>query len=249
MWRTAVGIVMLLAAVHPAGAPAAKTPIPATQAYREAFGAPPTTEGAACRAAVVFLPGMGRSGRTDRLGPVPLISVSPDRIVHQAARIVVEGYPESPRFLEVRPAFPPGTRLLGLDVEAGTARVRVALGAGESHPLALQALALTLTQFEGISTVTLAAEGAEPTPATGPRTDLAEPPGSPRLIDVLSTRTPEEAPTEIDVLFDRPVEVLEARLFRADGAEIPGRWYTSMFDMAAVLRPEDPSVIREGLAL
>ncbi len=224
-------------------------PAAATAAYRAAFGSPPGTEGVRCRAAVVFLPGMGRSGSPGRLGPVPLISVSPDRIVEQAARVVVEGYPERPRFLAVPPAFPPGSRLLGVDIRDETATVRVAPGAGTPHPLALHALALTLTQFDGISAVALALEGREPGPATGPRTDLAEPPGPPRLIDVLSTRSPDQAPAEIDVLFDRPVEVLELWIAAADGTPVPGRLYTSMFDMAAVLRPGDPGVIREGLPL
>ncbi|GAB6063391.1 GerMN domain-containing protein [Deferrisoma palaeochoriense] len=232
----------------PAGAE--KIPVSATPAYEAAFGAPPASEGVACRAAVVYLPGLGASGSPDRLAPVPLFSVNPDRIVEEAARVLVGGHPEQVRLLPLPRLFPEGTTLAGVEVTDGIARVRVTQGLpGTTHPLAAQALAHTLTQFEGISAVQLQAGAEPPGPTVRPDPAAVEPPAAPRLLDVLTAVHEGETPEEIDVLFDRPVEVIEVRVESPAGTPIPGQLYTSMFDMAAVLRPADPTRIREGMEL
>jgi len=170
--------------------------------------------------------------------------------VQEAARVLVAGHPEQVRFLPLPRLFPEGTTLEGVAVEQGVAVVRVALGpGGHPHPLAGQALAHTLTQFEGIVGVRLQIGDAPLAPVVRPDPAVVEPPAAPRLLDVLTAVQEGEPPAEIDVLFDRPVEVIETRLEGPDGAPIPGKLYTSMFDMAAVLRPEDPGVIREGMKL
>ncbi|NOY44199.1 MAG: GerMN domain-containing protein [Deltaproteobacteria bacterium] len=228
----------------------ARTGVSATPAYRAAFGAPPVSQGVDCRAAVVYLPGLGASGAGDRLAPIPLFSVTPGKIVEEAARVLVAGHPEQVRLLPLPRLFPEGTTLKGVTVEQGVAVVQIALArAGQPHPLASQALAHTLTQFEGIAGVRLQVGDAPPAPVVRPDPAVAEPPAAPRLLDVLTAVQEGESPAEIDVLFDRPVEVIETRLEGSDGTPIPGKLYTSMFDMAAVLRPDDPGVIREGMEL
>ncbi len=228
----------------------ARAGVSATPAYRAAFGAPPASQGVDCRAAVVYLPGLGASGSGDRLAPIPLFSVTPGKIVEEAARVLVAGHPEQVRLLPLPRLFPEGTALKGVTVEKGVAVVRIALGtAGQPHPLAGQALAHTLTQFEGIAGVRLRIGDDPATPVVRPDPAVVEPPAAPRLLDVLTAVQEGEPPAEIDVLFDRPIEVIETRLERPDGTPIPGKLYTSMFDMAAVLRPENPGVIREGMEL
>ncbi|WP_025322439.1 GerMN domain-containing protein [Deferrisoma camini] len=249
MFRTAaLGASLALFLAGPAAG--AGTQVSATPAYRAAFGAPPASQGVDCRAAVVYLPGLGASGSGDRLAPIPLFSVTPGKIVEEAARVLVAGHPEQVRLLPLPRLFPEGTALKGVEVEEGVAVVRIALGtAGQPHPLASQALAHTLTQFEGITGVRLRLGDDPPAPVVRPDPAAVEPPAAPRLLDVLTAVQEGEPPAEIDVLFDRPVEVIETRLERPDGTPIPGKLYTSMFDMAAVLRPEDPGAIREGMAL
>lgn len=236
--------------VPAACAAAAEVPAQATGAYREAFGPAPAVEGARCTAAVVFLPGAGASGKADRLGPLPLFSVDPEQVVRQAARVVVEGYPTPVRYFEPARAFPEGSRLVGVEVRDRAAAVTVALpDSVPDSPMGAQALAHTLTQFDGIDAVSLAAGGRAPSAAVRPDPSLREPPPPPRFLDAVSSVHPGEEPTEIDVLFDRPLEVKEFSLRLGDGTGVPGRTYTSMFDMAVVYRPDDPKVIREGLPL
>jgi len=120
---------------------------------------------------------------------------------------------------------------------------------GKVDPLAVQALALTLTQFSGIRSVALAMPGHTATPAPIPDRALLEPPPPPRLLDVVSSVHPGEEPEEVDVLFDRPIRVASFFLRLVGGRELPGKTYTSMFDMAIVLRPKEPEILREGLPL
>ncbi|GAB4283098.1 MAG: hypothetical protein Kow0092_37990 [Deferrisomatales bacterium] len=236
---------LLLALCGSAGAE-----VQATAAYREAFGAPPASEGVACRAAVVFLPGVGRTGREDRLAPVPLFSVTPDKTLEEAARVLVEGHPVEPRFLTIPRLFPPGTSLAALELADGLATVRLGRGLpGDAHPLAGQALAHTLTQFAEVERVRVQGGSAPPGEPLRPDPAVLEAPASPRLLDVVASAHAGEPPEEVDVLFDRPVEVVQVEARRPGEGPLAGRWYTSMFDMAAVLRPEDPSVLREGMTL
>jgi hypothetical protein len=235
------------------GAPpsfSAETPIDATAAYREAFGPPPKSEAPNCRAAVVFLPGVGASGDPARLGPLPLFSLDPEKTAWEAARVLVEGYPTRVRFFEPPRVFGADAKLSGLEVRDSVAIVTVTGGpAVKPHPLAVQALAHTLAQFPGISSAVLRVAGQAPGPPHPPDPSLLESPPRPRLLDVVSSVHPGEEPTEIDVLFDRPVTVDSFTLRLENGTGLPGKTYTSMFDMAVVFRPEDPKVLREGLPL
>jgi len=246
-WTGAIGIALV--ALVTAGW-TAELPAEATGAYRAAFGPPPKVEAGRCTAAVAFLPGAGASGSPQRLGPLPLFSVDPDKVTSQAARVVVEGYPTPVRYFEPPRAFPAGSKLLGVEVRDRTAAVRVSVpSTASTDPRAAQALAHTLTQFKGIDAVSLTVAGGATSGPVHPDPSLREPPPPPRLLDVVSSVHPGEEPEEIDVLFDRPLEVKSFSLRLADGTGVPGRTYTSMFDMAVVFRPEDPKVLREGLAL
>ena len=116
---------------------------------------------------------------------------------------------------------------------------------GRVNPLAVQALALTLTQFSGIRSMTLTMPGA-------PRHRLRSQTGlcwDPRCHPASSTVHPGKKAEEMDVLFDRPVRAASFSLRLASNKELPGKTYTSMFDMTIVLRPREPGVLREGLPL
>lgn len=248
-WRKGTGVLGLALAAAATCAAAAEVPAKATGAYQEAFGPPPKVEGGGCIAAVAFLPGAGASGSAERLGPLPLFSLEPDRVVEQAARVVVEGYPTPVRYFQPPRAFPQGSRFLGLEVQGRKATVRVSLPGTAPEPRGLQALAHTLSQFDGIEAVSLAVAGGASAGPSRPDPSLRELPPPPRFLDVVSSAHPGEEPEEIDVLFDRPLEVRSFSVRLGDGTGLPGRTYTSMYDMAVVHRPENPEVIREGLPL
>lgn len=248
-WQIPLAVATAVLLSAPVGA--AEAPVDATQAYRETFGPPPSSEAGGCTAAVTYLPGVGASGRTDRLSALPLFSVSAGQVQEQAARVVVQGYPTPVRLFDPPRIFPAGSRLLGVDTEGAVTTVRVEKGpAGSVDPLALQALALTLSQFQPqTGKFVLAVSGEPPRGPEAPNRDLVEPPAPPRLLDVVSSIHEGEEPEEIDVLFDRPVDLLHFAIRLGDGTGLPGKAYVSMFDMAAVYRPEDPKVLREGLPL
>ncbi|MBI5016198.1 MAG: GerMN domain-containing protein [Deltaproteobacteria bacterium] len=229
---------------------AKESPIDATALYRQTFGPPPKTDGQKCLAAVVFLPGIGSSGAPDKLSPVPLFSVSPGKVVEEAARVLVEGHPTQVRELKLPRLFPEGSKLTGVRVAGKGAVVAVTPGgAGQAHPLALQALAHTLSQFNGIGSVTLEIHGRAALGPETPRAAVIEPPPPPRLLDVILPIHRGEKPSEIDVLFDRPVEIVTVSIGIGGRKPFPGKTYTSMFDMAVVFRPDDPKEIRENLPL
>jgi hypothetical protein len=58
-----------------------------------------------------------------------------------------------------------------------------------------------------------------------------------------------EAPRDVHVLFDRPVEVVSFRLRHGDGTALPGQLYRHAFEMTVVLRPAPSASLREGLPL
>lgn len=246
---------LLLALLAPAGpalvAVAAQEPAPATPAYRAAFGQAPSTEAPEqCLAAVVFLPGAGASGRADRLSALPLFLLDPERVLEHTATVLVEGHGAPQRFFEPPRAFPPGSRLLGVERDGGAAVLRVALEAGAvPGPLAAQAAAHTLAQFPGIGAVRIAVEGGDPDAEVRPDPALLEQPGPPRLLDVAAPYHEGETPRDVHVLFDRPVEVISLRLRHADGTALPGQLYQHAFAMSVVLRPAPPASLREGLPL
>ncbi|MFZ2949173.1 MAG: hypothetical protein WA003_06780 [Desulfuromonadaceae bacterium] len=49
--------------------------------------------------------------------------------------------------------------------------------------------------------------------------------------------------------FDRPVEVKELKLLSRDGRQFAGDLYHSVFDMAVVLKPKDPSHFKERMPI
>ena len=54
---------------------------------------------------------------------------------------------------------------------------------------------------------------------------------------------------EVNAFFDRPVEVKELKLLSRDGQQFAGDLYHSVFDMAAVLKPKDPSQFKERMPI
>ncbi|MBI5444679.1 MAG: GerMN domain-containing protein [Deltaproteobacteria bacterium] len=236
-------VALLGALVLSAAAVAAEKPIRATEAYREAFGPPPVSEGQDCMAAVVYLPGIGASGSPTRLSPLPLFILTPEKAAEQAARVLVEGHPMTVRELAVPRLFPPNAKLRSFKASGGKARVRVATGgAAPSTALAYPALAYTLSQF-GVKSVVLEVEGRRAVGPEGMAPAIVEPPPPVRLLDVVAPVHKGEKPAEIDVLFDRPVSMTNFSIRTAEGSEVPGTTYLSMFDMAVVFKPADPAVI------
>lgn len=236
------------------------TRISATDAYEKYFGPAPTTDKGTCFAFVIYFPSAKETGK---VVPFPFFTFDEGSIKRVAVERLIGGMDVGSYKGEFLRPFPPGARLLGISEEKGTVTVnfsRELKNTGAGHICdsgAFDALALTLAQFKGIREVRLEVEGKggiihfadgclirKPL-AFDEKAVLA--PGPPRLLDVTALK--EKGAKEIEAVhayFDRPVEIREASFSDADGRQFSGSIYSSVFDMAAVLKPKDPSLFRAG---
>jgi len=54
---------------------------------------------------------------------------------------------------------------------------------------------------------------------------------------------------DVNAFFDRPVNVKELKLLSKDDQQFVGELFHSVFDMAAVLKPKDPSQFKESMPI
>jgi len=151
-------------------------------------------------------------------------------------------------------AFPSGSRLIAINDDKGIVTVNLSKELNSSADAAVAcALALTLHQFKGAKDIRVQVEGKE-----SPLSTLAKSaddsavlqPSPPRLLTVTAMRDKGAKDIEdVNAFFDRPVEVKELKLLSKDGQQFAGELYHSVFDMAAVLKPKDPSQFRERMPI
>jgi hypothetical protein len=125
------------------------------------------------------------------------------------------------------------------------------LAPGKSREAMLNALIMTLTQFEGIRGIRVLSAGKDLDYATGPLLPDASSvrdPSPPRLLSVTAVRDKgAKAVEEVSAYFDRPVEIGEITIAGRDGTPFEGEVFHSVFDMAAVLKPKNPSLFKAGM--
>ncbi|MCM2359065.1 MAG: sporulation protein, partial [Geobacteraceae bacterium] len=54
---------------------------------------------------------------------------------------------------------------------------------------------------------------------------------------------------EVSAYFDRPVEIKELLISDKEGRPFEGEVFHSVFDMAAVLKPKDPTIFKAGMPI
>lgn len=168
--------------------------------------------------------------------------------------------------------FAPGTRILGLAERDGVITVNFSREILDTKADAsvekalLNAVALTLSQFSGVREVRMQIEGKESGAADGkdvakflghgglerqplkPEESTVLPPSPPRLLSVTAMKEKgAKEVEEVNIFFDRPLEIKELSITGADNNRFEGDVYHSVFDMAAVLKPKDPSKFKAGL--
>jgi hypothetical protein len=75
-------------------------------------------------------------------------------------------------------------------------------------------------------------------------------PGPPRLLSITAVKDKGVKDVEeVSAYFDRPVEVQELSMTDKEGKAFAGDVYHSVFDMAAVLKPKDPAVFKQGMPI
>lgn len=231
--------------------PQASGVVVATQAYLDHFGEPPQGKAGQAFARVGYLPVRHVPGKVRAF---PLFLFSKDGELRQILNRLTGGelaFPQNSGFynpfpsdLQVTSASPDNsTQTLSLMTQQSWPEDDMA-SAGLS-------LAATVFQFEQASKVVIMLNG-QPMP-TMPGGGYLRNPETLIEVDppalVLMAGMWEKGTDKLDELlieFDRPVKVNSFKLYDGTGKTIKGEYFTSIFNMAVVILPEDSSLYKEG---
>jgi hypothetical protein len=231
--------------------PAKPMRVSVTKAYEKYFGAAPTTDKGTCYAFVIYFPSAKEPGK---VVPFPFFTFDGGTIKKVAVERLLSGM-EVPAYKdEILQPFSAGTHLLEFSESEGLVKVNLSkdfLMPGNYKERMLNALVMTLTQFERVTGVRLLSEGKDLDFAKGtllPDASAVLDPSPPRLLSVTAVKDKGAKDVEeVSAYFDRPVEIKELRLSDKSGKPFEGEVYHSVFDMAAVLKPKDPSLFKDGM--
>lgn len=232
-----------------------KGSVAATKAFVKHFGEAPVVDKGKCYAFVIYFPSAKEPGKVI---PFPFFSFDEASLKKVALGKLVGGIGELKGLNgDVAHLLPAGTRLLDVRQAGGivTADFSKEMSAAKLDPAAERALAnsiaLTLMQFDGVTGVAIQVEGV---PAPLDKLARSADPAAvvrlstPRLLSVTAMKEKgEEGVEEVDVFFDRPVEIKELVISGADGKPFEGDTYQSVFDMAGVLKPKDAKQFKQGM--
>jgi germination protein M len=234
-----------------------------TAAYEKYFGPAPTTDKGTCFAFVIYFPSAKSPGK---VVPFPFFTFDEGSIEKVAVERLLGGMDIGSYKGEFLRPFPAGTHLLEISDENGVVTVNFSRemknpGAGAAcDGGSLDALALTLAQFRGVREVSLQVEGKGGNIRFSDGCVIRQPiatdesvvlePGPPRLLEVAALKEKGAKSIEdVQVYFDRPVNIKNVGLYDTNGNPFAGEIYQSVFDMAAVLKPKDPSVFTAGMPI
>jgi hypothetical protein len=226
--------------------------VKASDVYRSWFGEPPAVSEGTAWAVTGFFP---LAAQADRVMPVPLFLFTPDNQPQLLLGKVMQGgaYLSLPQ-LASNP-FPTGTVLRAVTVHEGLATADFSSELLQiSDPVVQQgvlaAIGHTLVQFADIERVQVTVEG-QPLPFVSPGqlpVDSAAvvEPGPPALLQALLHEDDDAVPGEVVVFFNRPMRLKSFRLEFPRGEQVAGQYFTSVFDMAIILHPDDPNRMQVG---
>jgi germination protein M len=231
--------------------PVKQARVSATKAYEKYFGPAPTTDKGTCYAFIIYFPAVKEPGK---VVPFPFFTFDEASMKKVAVERLLGGMGVPAYRDEILQPFAPGAHLLELVQADGLWKVDLSkdfLEAGKSREGMLNALVMTLTQFEGVRGIRILSAGKDLDYATGPLLpDLSSvlAPSPPRLLSVTAAREKgAEKVEEVSAYFDRPVEIREITIAGRDGIPFEGEVFHSVFDMAAVLKPKDAALFKAGM--
>lgn len=219
-----------------------------TAAYEKYFGIAPTVDKGVAYAFVIYFPSSKDPGR---VVPFPFFTFDEGSIKKVAVERLLSGMNIGSYKGEFS-SFPNGIRLIAINDDQGTISLNFSKELAKAVEVTTaHALALTLNQFKGVTGIRIQVEGKE-SPLNSLLHDVDESavmqPSPPRLLNVTAMRDKgAKNIEEVNAFFDRPVEIKELKLLSKGGQPFAGDLYHSVFDMAGVLKPKDPSMFKEGL--
>ena len=224
--------------------------VTASSAYEKYFGTAPAVDKGTAYAFVIYFPS---SKETGKVVPFPFFTFDESSLKKVAVERLLGGMDTGSYQGEFIP-FPSGISLIAINDDQGTVTVNFSKELDKSAEAATaHALALTLRQFKGVKDIRVQVEGKEsPISALVKNVDdtAVRQPSPPRLLSVTAMRDKGAKDIEeVNAFFDRPVEVKELKLLSSDGQQFAGELYHSVFDMAAVLKPKDPSQFKERMPI
>ena len=223
-------------------------------AYQKYFGSVPAVKEGRAYAHVAYLP---LKDNPQKLGPQPIfLFAAENRYKHVLQKLISGDLVEVQKTIFYHP-FPDSLDLTIHPLKKDILPLELQT---DSHwdladqKMSLNALTETALQFEEVKGVTIKINGTTPPtmPEEGCRHDEEHivDPLPPILILMAGTwESGGQNPEEILLEFDRPVEIKELNLFHADGRKVEGDYFTSIFQMAAVIHPEHPEKFREATLL
>jgi hypothetical protein len=220
-----------------------------TTAYEKYFGGAPTVDKGTAYAFVIYFPSSKESGK---VVPFPFFTFDEGSIKKVAVERLLSGM-DIGSYQGEFVSFPAGTRLIGVSEDKGLVTLNFSKELAAATDASVRALALTMHQFSSVKEVRLQIEGKD-SPLTAIAKVVEEgiviQPSSPRLLSVTAMRDKGASKVEdVNAFFDRPVEVKELKLLSKDGKQFEGELFHSVFDMAAVLKPKDPSQFKERMPI
>ena len=219
-----------------------------TSAYEKYFGAAPLVDKGAAYAFVIYFPSSKEPGK---VVPFPFFTFDEDSIKKVAIERLLGGM-DTGSYKGDFIFFPSAIRLIAINDDQGTVTLNFSKELSTLPEAATaRALAMTLRQFKGVKDIRVQVEGKEsPLSALAKNVDDSAvlQPSSPRLLSVTAMRDKgAKEIEEVSAFFDRPVDVKELKLLSKDGQQFSGDLYHSVFDMAAVLKPKEPSQFKERM--
>lgn len=225
--------------------------VKATKAFVKEFGPAPAVEKGTAYAFVIYFPSAKEPGK---VLPFPFFSFDEASLKKVALAKLIGGLGDLKSYQgDIAQPFPAGTRLLdmqqtGASVTAGFSKE---LAGARSDQGLINAVVLTLKQFDGVEKVAIRVEGApEGMDQQAQKADESAvlPLAPPRLLSLTGMKEKGAATVEeVDAFFDRPVQIKELRLLDAGGKPFEGEIYHSVFDMAGVLKPKNPAKFSAGM--
>ncbi|QXE91979.1 GerMN domain-containing protein [Geomonas subterranea] len=234
--------------------PEAKGRVNATGAFVKYFGPVPPVDKGTCYGFVIYFPSAREPGK---VLPFPFFSFDEASLKKVALGKLIAGMGDQKAYQgELAQPFPAGSRILDVSQTAGTVTVDFSKELNSVKPdpqvrqAVVNAVTLTLRQFNGVTTVVIKVEGAgSPLNKLVAKADESAvlPLAAPRLLGVTGMKEKGAANIEeIDAFFDRPVDIKELSLSGADGKKIEGDIFQSVFDMAGVLKAKTPLTLQAG---
>lgn len=221
-----------------------------TPAYEKYFGAAPSVDKGTAYAFVIYFPSSKEPGK---VVPFPFFTFDEGSLRKVALERLFGGM-DTGSYQGEFIYFPSGIRLIAINDDRGAVTVNFSKELEKSADEATaRAITLILRQFKGVKDIRFQVDGKEtPLNALSKNVDDSAvlQPSPPRLLSVTAMRDKGARDIEdVNAFFDRPVEVKELKLLSRDGQPFAGDLYHSVFDMAAVLKPKDPSQFKERMPI